>query len=81
MKSCHSLECEDRRKVTMHGEDIADGDGSTVTGMVKNLFDDDYGEGTQNLVYHLAKKYPCPNTERHTRYTLGPYPDVNRTPT
>ena len=30
------MEFEDRRKVTMHGKDIADGDGSAVSGMVKN---------------------------------------------
>ena len=37
MKCRHGMECEDRRKVTMHGKDIADGDGSAVSGMVKNL--------------------------------------------
>jgi len=68
MKSRHGLECEDRRKVSMHGKDIADGDGSAVKGMVKNSFDDDYGEGTQNLVRHLAQKYPRPKDERRTRY-------------
>jgi len=36
--------------------------------MVGNSFHDNYGEGTQNLVRHLAFKYPCPNIERHTRY-------------
>ena len=68
MKSHHDMEFEDRRKVTMHGKDIADGDGSVVSGMVKKSFDDDYGEGTRNLVRHLATKYPRPKTERHTRY-------------
>ena len=68
MKSRHGLECQDRRKVSMHGKDIADGDGSAVKGMVKNSFDDDYGEGTQNLVRHLAQKYPRPKAERRTRY-------------
>ena len=48
MKSGHGLECEDRCKMSMHRKDIADGDGSAVKGMVKNSFDDDYGEGTQN---------------------------------
>jgi hypothetical protein len=68
MKSRHGMECEDRRKVTMHGKDIADGDGSAVSGMVKKSFDDDYGEGSRNLVRHLATKYPHPKTERHTRF-------------
>lgn len=68
MKCRHGMECEDRRKVTMHGKDIADGDGSAVSGMVKKSFDDDYGEGSRNLVRHLATKYPRPKTERHTRY-------------
>ena len=62
------MECEDRRKVTMHGKDIADGDGSAVSGMVKGSFKDDYGSGTQNLVRHLAWKHPRPNTARRTRY-------------
>ena len=38
----------------MHGKDIADGDGSAVSGMVRSSFQDDYGKGTQNLVRHLA---------------------------
>ena len=68
MTARHGIICEDRRKVTMHGKDIADGDGSAVSGMVKKSFHDNYGKGTQNLVRHLASKYPHPNTDRHTRY-------------
>lgn len=68
MTARHGIICEDLRKVTMHGKDIADGDGSAVSGMVKKSFYDDYGKGTQNLVRHLAHKYPQPKTERHTRY-------------
>ena len=68
MKSRHGMEIEDRQKITMHGKDIADGDGSAVSGMVKKSFDDNYGEGTRNLVRHLARKYPCPKTERQTHY-------------
>eukprot|EP00579_Thalassiosira_antarctica_P001807 CAMPEP_0201868848 /NCGR_PEP_ID=MMETSP0902-20130614/2579_1 /ASSEMBLY_ACC=CAM_ASM_000551 /TAXON_ID=420261 /ORGANISM="Thalassiosira antarctica, Strain CCMP982" /LENGTH=40 /DNA_ID= /DNA_START= /DNA_END= /DNA_ORIENTATION= len=40
------MECEDRRKVTMHGNDIADGDGSAVSSMVKKSCDSNYGEGS-----------------------------------
>ena len=35
MQSCHGIDCEDWHKVTMHGKDIADGDGSAVSGMLK----------------------------------------------
>ena len=65
---CRDMECNNRRKVTMHRKDIADGDGSAVSGMVKGSFQDEYGKGTQNLVHHLAYKYPQLNTERRTRY-------------
>ena len=65
---CHGLDCEDRRKVTMHGKDIAYGDGSAVSDVVKGSFHDDFVEGMQNLVRHLAHKYPRPNTERHIQY-------------
>ena len=68
MKACHGLECEDKRKPSNHGKDIADGDGQTLKGMVKRSYNDDYGPGTQNLVRHLAAKYPCPKVERKTRY-------------
>ena len=63
MMACHTIECEDRRKVTMHGKDIANGDGLAVSGMVKSSFYDNYGNGTQNLVWHLAFKYPQPNKD------------------
>ncbi len=68
MRARHGIVFEDRRKITMHGKDVADGDGSAVSGMVKKSFHDDYGKGTQNLVRHLAQKYPRPNIERQTRY-------------
>ena len=68
MTARHGIVCEDRRKVTMHGKDIADGDGSAVSGMVKKCFYDNYGKGTRNLVRHLAAKYTAPKVERHTRY-------------
>ena len=71
MNARHGLICEDRRKVTMHGKDVADGDGSAVSGMVRSSFKDDYGSGTQNLVRHLAFKYRRPNVERRTRYYGG----------
>ena len=64
----HGIVCEDCRKVTMHGKDKSDGAGSTVNGMVKGSFHDDYGKGTQNLVWHLVYKHPRPNTDRQTRY-------------
>ena len=37
MKARHSLESEDKQKVSMHGKDVADGDGSAVSGMVKKV--------------------------------------------
>ncbi len=52
----------------MHGKDIADGDGSAVKGMVKNLFNDNYDGGSQNLVRHLAQKYQSPRSDRRTRH-------------
>ena len=52
----------------MHGKDIADGDGSAVSGMVRKSFRENYGKGTQNLVRHSASKYPHPDIDRHTRY-------------
>ena len=69
MKSRHGIEFEDRRQVTMHGKGMADGDGSAVKGNMKRLFNDNYGEGSRNLVRHLAAKYPSPNIKRHTRYS------------
>ena len=36
--------------------------------MVKISFNDDYGEGSRNLVRHLAATYPSPNVKHHTRY-------------
>ena len=39
---------------TLHGKDIANGDGSAVSGMVKKSFYDDYRKGIQSLVRHLA---------------------------
>ena len=39
-----------------------------MNGMVKRSYNDDNGPGTQNLVRHLAAKYPCPKVERKTRY-------------
>ena len=45
MKSRHDIECKDRRQVTMHGREMADGDGSAMKGMVERSFNDDYGEG------------------------------------
>ena len=68
MKARHGFECEDKRKPSKHGKDIADGDAHAVGGMVKRSFNDDYGKGTQNLVRHLAYKYPAPKMERRTRY-------------
>ena len=46
MTARHGVVCEDRRKVTMHGKDIVDGDGSDVSGMVRKSFYDNYGKGT-----------------------------------
>ena len=43
----------------MHGKDIADGDGSAVSGVVKSSFYDDYRKGTQNIVRHLAYNIHC----------------------
>ena len=52
----------------MHGKDIADRDGSAVSRIVCNSYNDNYGEGSINLVRHLAKKHLFPNKERCTRY-------------
>ena len=68
MVAHHGMPYEDRRKISTHGKDIADGDGAAVSGMVKGSFGDNYGKGSQNLVQHLAHKHPRPKTARHTRY-------------
>jgi hypothetical protein len=68
MGARHNIECEDCRNVAKHGKCNADGDTATVNGFVKRSFNDDYGNGTQNLVRHLAYKYPRPNVERSTRH-------------
>ena len=39
-------------------------DDSAVSHVVKNLFHDDYEEGTQNLILRLAFKNPHPRKER-----------------
>ena len=44
MMACHDMICEDRHKITIHRKDIADGDGSALSGMVKGSFHDNYGE-------------------------------------
>ena len=46
MQARHGIVCEDRRKVTMHGKDVADGDGAAVSGKVRKSFNDDYGSGS-----------------------------------
>ena len=58
----------DGGKSSNRGKGIADGDGQALKGMVKRSYNDDYGPGTQNLVRHLAAKYPRPKVERKTRY-------------
>ena len=64
MLAQHGIECEDRQQISMHRKDEADGDGYAIGGMVRSSFHDDYGNGMQNLVRHLANKYPLPNLER-----------------
>ena len=54
------MEMEDEWKIKKNGKDIADGDGQAVGGMVKYYFKDNYGEGSQSLVRHLAHKHPRP---------------------
>ena len=54
MQARHGIICEDQRKPSMHGKDLADGDSAAVDGKVRKSFNDDYGGGTQNLVRHLA---------------------------
>jgi len=68
MKSRHGIEYKDRRQLTMYGKGIADGDGSVVEGMMKKSFNNEYGEGSRNLVWYLAAKYPSPNVKCHMRY-------------
>ena len=68
MKACHGLECKDKRKPANHGKDTADGDAQALKGMIKRSYNDDYGPGTQNLVRHLAAKYPHSKDEKKTRY-------------
>ena len=68
MNAHHDIEREDKQKPAKHGKDIADGDGQALDAMVKRSHNDDYDKGTQNLVRHLAAKYPRPKTERKTRY-------------
>ena len=34
MRARHGLDFEDRRKIARHGKDVADGDGSAISGMV-----------------------------------------------
>ena len=68
MKSRHGIECEDRRQVKMYGKGKDDDDGCAVKGMVKKSINDDYREGSRNLIRHLAAKYPSPNVKHHTRY-------------
>ena len=68
MKSRHGIACEDKFQVTTHGKGVADGDGSAVKGMVKKSFYDDHGEGSRNIIRHLAAKYPSPNVKCHAWY-------------
>ena len=46
MSARHKIECKDTQKPEKHRKDIADGDGHTVDGMVKNSFNDNYRDGT-----------------------------------
>jgi hypothetical protein len=54
MAALHSIVCKDWTKITMHGRDVSDCDGSAVGGVVKCSFSDIYGSGAQNIVCHLA---------------------------
>ena len=38
MMACHGMICEDRHKISMHGKDIAYGDGSAVMRNSEGLF-------------------------------------------
>ena len=60
MKAHHGLECEDKQKHSHHEKDTADGGAQALNGVVKRSYNDGYGPGTQNLVRHLAAKYPRP---------------------
>lgn len=68
MTARHQMICEDRRKVSNHGKDIGDGEGATVSKMVRNCINHDYGPGSLNIVRQLAMKHPFPNKEHCTRY-------------
>ena len=68
MSAHHQMECKDTQNPAKHGKDIADGEDHAVDGMVKNAFNNNNRDGTQNLVHHLASTHPRPNTERQTRY-------------
>ena len=60
MTAKHGFPFEDCRNPADHGKSRSDGQGHVAGANIANSFDDNYGDGTQNLVRHLAKKYPRP---------------------
>ena len=51
------MECEVTQKPSKLEKGIADGDGHAVGYMIKNVFNENYGDGAQNLVRLLASKH------------------------
>jgi hypothetical protein len=54
-----------------HGKCLADGATMVQKGFIKGAAHDDYGDGTQALVRHLATKHPGPNSQRKARHFKG----------
>ena len=68
MLARHGIACEDKQKPVKHSKDITYGDAQVAGRKTKKLSNDDYGRGTQNMVHHLASKYPRPKREQNIRY-------------
>ena len=66
MVACYGIPCEDQCKTSMHLKNVADGDDTAVSGMVKSFFSNNYDKGSQNIVWYLTHKRSHPNTVRHT---------------
>ena len=56
----HNIQFEDCRNVAYHGKFNANGATHVIRSNIKKSFGHKHGEGTSNLLHHLAEHFPTP---------------------
>ena len=54
----HNIQFENCRNISQHGKCNVDGATNGIRSNIKKSFEHKYGEGTRNLVRHLAENFP-----------------------